>query len=69
MLNFARTLSFPLLEAFKQCIDTGIKCTQEAVAKISKLSQPYISKIASKFGGFNALKKILLVLIEALNPV
>ncbi|OBQ15134.1 MAG: hypothetical protein AN486_24700, partial [Anabaena sp. AL93] len=37
-----------------------------AVAKISKLSQPYISKIASKFGGFNALKKILLVLIEAL---
>ncbi|MBS3030782.1 MAG: hypothetical protein HCA25_00690 (plasmid) [Dolichospermum sp. DET50] len=55
-----------LLEAFKQCIDTGIKCTQKAVAKISKLSQPYISKIASKFGGFNALKKILLVLIEAL---
>jgi hypothetical protein len=55
-----------LLEAFKQCIDTGIKCTQEAIAKISKLSQPYISKIASKFGGFNALKKILLVLIEAL---
>ena len=55
-----------LLGAFKQCIDTGIECKEKAIAKISKLSQPYISKIASKFGGFNALKKILLVLIEAL---
>ncbi|MEI6313204.1 MAG: hypothetical protein WCP57_13160 [Bacteroidota bacterium] len=64
--NREQVSRYYLLEAFKQCIDTGIKCTQKAVAKISKLSQPYISKIASKFGGFNALKKILLVLIKAL---
>jgi hypothetical protein len=56
-----------LLEAFKKVIETGEKCTQNILSRISELSQPYISKISKEFGGFAQLKKILLTLIEVVN--
>ncbi|MFM6909293.1 MAG: hypothetical protein ACKPKW_09175, partial [Dolichospermum sp.] len=55
-----------LLEAFKNVIDSGIKCTQTNLSRLSGLSQPYISKISQLYGGFEQLKKILLTLINAL---
>ncbi|MFM6372377.1 MAG: hypothetical protein ACKPGN_29850, partial [Dolichospermum sp.] len=57
---------YTLLEAFKNVIDNGIKCTQTNLSRLSGLSQPYISKISQLYGGFEQLKKILLTLINAL---
>jgi hypothetical protein len=64
--NREQASKYTLLEAFKNVIDKGIKCTQENLSRISGLSQPYISKISKLYGGFQPLKKLLLLLIDCL---
>lgn len=65
--NREQVSKWRLFEAFKKVIETGEKCTQNILSRISELSQPYISKISKEFGGFAQLKKILLTLIEVMN--
>lgn len=65
--NREQVSKWRLFEAFKKVIETGEKCTQNILSRISELSQPYISKISKEFGGFPQLKKILLTLIEVMN--
>lgn len=65
--NREQVSKWRLFEAFKKVIETGEKCTQSILSRISELSQPYVSKISKQFGGFAQLKKILLTLIEVMN--
>jgi hypothetical protein len=54
-----------LMQAFGQLKEQGGKITQEAIAGLIGKSQEYISKIAKALGGWAALKKLLLALLEA----
>jgi hypothetical protein len=54
-----------ILEAATELLDAGSKLTQAAIGELSGMSQAGISKIASRFGSWKTLKKILLSLIGA----
>ncbi|MBD2124897.1 hypothetical protein NDI39_27465 [Microcoleus sp. ZQ-A2] len=61
----AQITRWKILEAVRLLHDQGQKLTQVAIATLIGKSQELVSKIASEFGGWKRLKKILLVL---LNP-
>ncbi len=54
-----------ILEAVRLLQDQGQKITQMAIATTAKISQPLIAKIASQFGGWGRLKKLLLTLLDS----
>lgn len=56
-----------LLGAYKYLIEQGQKITQAALAAKAEISQGRISQIASLFGGWKVLKKILAVLLNQNN--
>lgn len=53
-----------LMQAFGQLQDQGEKITQEAIAALIGKSQEFISKFAKNLGGWPALKKLLLSLLN-----
>ncbi len=55
-----------ILEAARHIVEQGQKLTQNAVASLAQIAQPTISKISKTFGGWNKVKKILLLLIDSL---
>jgi hypothetical protein len=61
----AQITRWKILEAVRLLHDQSQKLTQVAIATLIGKSQELVSKIASEFGGWKRLKKILLVL---LNP-
>jgi hypothetical protein len=56
-----------ILEAIRQLQVEGKKLTQQVIAATANISQPLIAKIASQFGGWKCLLKILLALLDPLN--
>jgi hypothetical protein len=59
-----------ILEAVHSLVGTGRKLalvTQKQVAEITQVTQSRISQIATKFGGWKALKRILATLLEVNN--
>ncbi|OKH30122.1 hypothetical protein NIES2101_42725 [Calothrix sp. HK-06] len=60
-----RTISV-VLDAIKQVLLSGRKATQHAVLEVAKVSQSTVSKVASKYGGWDNLKKIFQPLIDSL---
>jgi hypothetical protein len=59
----AQITRWKILEAIRLLQDQGQKITQDAIAATGKISQPLIAKIASQFGGWGRLKKLLLALL------
>jgi hypothetical protein len=60
----AQITRWKILEAVRQLQDKGEKLTQQAIAARANISQPLIAKIASQFGGWKRLSKILLALLD-----
>jgi len=54
-----------ILEAVRLLQNQGQKITQMAITTTAKISQPLIAKIASQFGGWERLKKLLLTLLDS----
>jgi hypothetical protein len=62
----AQITRWKILEAIRLLQNQGQKITQIAIAASSQISQPLIAKIASQFGGWGRLKKLLLALLDSL---
>ncbi len=60
----AQLTRWKILEAMRSLQNQGEKVTQQAIASLANVSQPLISKIALDFGGWKALRKILLALLD-----
>ena len=54
-----------IFQAVKQLTEAGKKVTQNAIARVVGLSQGRISQVASEFGGWKSLKKILAFLLDS----
>jgi hypothetical protein len=62
----AQITRWKILEAVRTLKSQGEKLTQCAIATLIGKSQELISKVASEFGGWRRLKKLLLVLLDPL---
>ncbi len=60
----AQITRWKILEAVRQLRGQGEKVTQQAIASLADISQPAIAKIATNFGGWKRLSKILLALLD-----
>jgi hypothetical protein len=60
----AQITRWKILEAVRTLKSQGEKLTQDAIATFAEVSQPLISKIASQFGGWKQLSKLLLALLD-----
>ena len=60
----AQITRWKILEAVRLLQNQGQKITQMAISTTAKISQPLIAKIASQFGGWGRLKKLLLTLLN-----
>jgi hypothetical protein len=60
----AQLTRWKILEAMRSLQNQGEKVTQQAIASLANVSQPLISQIALDFGGWKALRKILLALLD-----
>jgi hypothetical protein len=60
----AQITRWKILEAVRQLRGQGEKVTQQAIAALAEISQPAIAKIATNFGGWKRLSKILLTLLD-----
>ena len=60
----AQITRWKILEAVRQLRGQGEKVTQQAIASLAEISQPAIAKIATNFGGWKRLSKILLALLD-----
>jgi transcriptional regulator with XRE-family HTH domain len=56
-------------EAFKQLTRSGEKITQQKLALEADITQGRLSQIASEFGGWEVLRKILAALLDSFNSV
>ena len=59
-----------ILKAFTQLVDAGAdsaKITQEAISKSAEITRSRIAQIASNFGGWTQLRKLLVLLHRSLN--
>jgi hypothetical protein len=65
--TLAQITRWKILETVRQLRDQEQKITQQAIASVAGISQPLIAKIASLFGGWQSLKKLLLMLLDPLN--
>jgi hypothetical protein len=63
----AQITRWKILEAVRQLRKQSKKITQAAIASLASVSQPAIAKIATQFGGWKSLKKILLALLDPFN--
>ncbi|MEB3150906.1 MAG: hypothetical protein VKL60_18050 [Sphaerospermopsis sp.] len=59
-------LRYSIVQAAKQIWETGEKLTQKAIASLAGVTQGRISQVAADFGGWPALKKILISLLDSL---
>ncbi len=59
-------LRYAIVQAAKQIWETGAKITQKAIASLVGVTQGRISQEASEMGGWTALKKILIFLLDSL---
>jgi len=62
----AQITRWKILEAVRHLREQGEKVTQQAIASLAEISQPAIAKIATNFGGWKRLSKILLTLLDPL---
>lgn len=65
----AQITRWKILEAVRLLQAQGKKITQQAIASSAGISQPLIAKVASQFGGWKHLSKILLALLDGFNSV
>jgi hypothetical protein len=66
--KFQRT-KYGILKAFQKLIESGTNCTkitQDAIANASQITRSRISQIASEFGGWSRLRKMLILLCSNL---
>ena len=62
--TLAQISRWKILEAMGLLKQQGEKITQGAIASVANISQPLIAKIATQFGGWGQLKKLLLALLD-----
>ncbi len=65
----AQITRWKILEAVRLLKTQEKKITQQAIASSAGISQPLIAKVASQFGGWKHLSKILLALLDGFNSV
>ncbi|WP_353933315.1 PriCT-2 domain-containing protein (plasmid) [Okeanomitos corallinicola TIOX110] len=59
-------LQYQIVQAAKQIWEAGAKITQKAIASLAGVTQGRISQEAAEMGGWTALKKILISLLDSL---
>lgn len=59
-------LRYEVVQAAKRIYESGEKITQQAIAKIAGVTQGRISQLATDYGGWSVLKKILIFLLDSL---
>ncbi len=65
--NASEQTGHAIVNALKSLWESKQKITQTAIAKITDISQEWVSRFTQRWGGWQRFKKLLLLLLDSLN--